>query len=84
MMIHSAPFVCCASQYQKKEKKNKANCLFNILGKVIKIVSYFAPTRRTQKLKLMREGEHYTYSSTPPHAAPVGRKREIGVGCNLF
>jgi hypothetical protein len=32
----------------------------------------------------MREGEHYTYSSTPPHAAPVGRKREIGVGCNLF
>jgi hypothetical protein len=29
-------------------------------------VSYSAPTSRTQKLKLMREGEHFNYSSTLP------------------
>jgi hypothetical protein len=27
-------------------------------------VSYSAPTSHTQKLKLMREGGHFTYSST--------------------
>jgi hypothetical protein len=33
-------------------------------GNTIAHVSYSAPTSRTQKLKLMREGGHFTYSST--------------------
>jgi hypothetical protein len=48
-------------------------------------VSYSAPINCTQKLKLMREGGHFTYSSNSlSHAAPVGRNPGIGVDCNLF
>jgi hypothetical protein len=50
------------------------------------IVTYPAPTNYSQKLKLMREVEHFTYINTPPpsRAAPVGHKRGIGVSYNLF
>jgi hypothetical protein len=34
------------------------------LESYFEIVSYSTPTSRTQKLKLMREGGHFTYSST--------------------
>jgi hypothetical protein len=48
-------------------------------------VIYSTPTSRTQKLKLMREGGYFIYSSTLPSCeGPVGCKRGIGVDCNLF
>jgi hypothetical protein len=33
---------------------------------LFKVVSYSALTSHTQKLKLLREGDHFTYSSTLP------------------
>jgi hypothetical protein len=42
------------------------------------IVGYSAPTSHTQKVKMMREGRHFTYSSTSPSTA-WSMCRKIGI-----
>jgi hypothetical protein len=50
-----------------------------------RLLATLATTSHIQKLKFLREGGHFTYSSTlPSRAAPVGSKHEIEVGCRLL
>jgi hypothetical protein len=56
--ISNTTSVFFMSSFVVKEKITRRACFHG--------VSYSAPTSQTQKLKLMREGGHFTYSSTLP------------------
>jgi hypothetical protein len=53
---------------------------------MVLFIELHAPTSSTQKLKLMRKGGQFTYTSTLPLMCrlPQGAYMDIGVGYNYF